>query len=194
MTPPPGASYTARPPAPGFCPESPALAGTGAPAYELKFLLTEPQARQVEAMLRENLALDPHADPTLGAYRVTSVYFDTPQLDCFHEQVVGLVPRFKVRSRLYADSGHCSFEVKLKLRDSSTAVRYAPVDSSWSLRRMARSAPSGSSEGFSMRLPPETWLWALARRSCTRRRSERTWRWDMSDVMRTVRAPLARRG
>ena len=30
-----------------------------------------------------------------------------------------------------------------------------------------------------MRLPPETWLWAVARRSCTRRRSASTWRWDM---------------
>jgi VTC domain len=57
-----------------------------------------------------------------------SVYFDTPQLDCFHEQVVGLVPRFKVRSRLYADSGHCSFEVKLKLRDSSTAKEHGPCE------------------------------------------------------------------
>jgi hypothetical protein len=65
-------------------PESPALTGSGAPAYEVKFLLTEPQAREAEGMLRDHLALDPHADPTLGnAYRVTSVYFDTPNFDVF---------------------------------------------------------------------------------------------------------------
>src|SRR5262245_16404917 len=56
--------------------ESPSLsakcAGAG-PAFELKFLLTESQARQIEDWARQRLALDPHGDPALGgAYQTTS--------------------------------------------------------------------------------------------------------------------------
>ena len=57
-----------------------------------------------------------------------SVYFDTPDLDCFRDQMADRLPRFKVRSRLYVDSGHCSFEVKLKLGDDSTAKQHGPCD------------------------------------------------------------------
>src|SRR5439155_19676557 len=52
------------------------------PAFEVKFLLTTAEAREVEWRLRGGLAPDPHADPRLGgAYRVTSVYFATPASD-----------------------------------------------------------------------------------------------------------------
>jgi hypothetical protein len=77
---------------------SPSLAGPGAAAYELKFLLTEPQVREVEGRLRGHLARDPHADPTLGhAYRVTSVYFDTPRFDVYHRAAGHRVHKFRVR-------------------------------------------------------------------------------------------------
>lgn len=77
--------------------ESPALAGSGAPAYEMKFLLAEPQTREVEAMLRGHLALDPHADPALGAYRVTSVYFDTPAFDVYRRTADHRGHKFRIR-------------------------------------------------------------------------------------------------
>jgi hypothetical protein len=77
--------------------ESPALAGSGAPAYEMKFLLSEPQARAVEAMLRGRLALDPHADPALGGYRVTSVYFDTPAFDVYRRAADHRGHKFRLR-------------------------------------------------------------------------------------------------
>ncbi len=89
---------TGRPTTPGTGPESPALAGFRVPAYELKFLLTEAQAGEVEAMLRDHLALDPHADPTLGsAYRVTSVYFDTPRFDVYHRAAGHRTHKFRLR-------------------------------------------------------------------------------------------------
>ena len=54
------------------------------PAFEVKFLLTKAEAQEVERRLRGRLAPDPHADPALGgAYRVTSVYFDTPNFDVY---------------------------------------------------------------------------------------------------------------
>jgi hypothetical protein len=57
----------------------------------------------------------------LFAYR--SVYFDTPDLRCFHDHAAGRQPRFKARTRLYRDSGLCHFEVKLKRNSDETDKR-----------------------------------------------------------------------
>ncbi|HEX2231884.1 MAG TPA: polyphosphate polymerase domain-containing protein [Thermoleophilaceae bacterium] len=54
-------------------------------------------------------------------FSYSSVYFDTPDLLCFREHVEGRVPRFKVRSRAYHESGVCSFEVKVKVDEDETA-------------------------------------------------------------------------
>ncbi len=107
--------------APGTAHESPALA---APAYEVKFLLTEPQAREVEAMLRGHLALDPHADPTLGtAYRVTSVYFDTPALDVYRRTPGHRVHKFRLRR--YGSDPTAYLERKSKRRGQVSKHRTA---------------------------------------------------------------------
>src|SRR4051812_12179452 len=63
----------------------PGTAADGATAYEVKFLLTEPQAEEVVARVSGKLALDPYADPALGnAYLTTSVYTDTSAFDVFY--------------------------------------------------------------------------------------------------------------
>ena len=80
--------------------ESPSLGspdGAG-PAYELKFLLDEARAQAVEAWARQRLTPDPHGDPALGgAYRTTSLYFDTPGLDVFHRSPSYRRRKFRVR-------------------------------------------------------------------------------------------------
>nr|MDQ3588538.1 VTC domain-containing protein [Actinomycetota bacterium] len=43
-----------------------------------------------------------------------SVYFDTSDLLCFRQHVENERPRFKTRSRLYAATRACVFEVKVK--------------------------------------------------------------------------------
>lgn len=43
-----------------------------------------------------------------------SVYFDTPALQSYRSAAHGRRRRFKVRTRTYADSGECVFEVKVK--------------------------------------------------------------------------------
>jgi len=48
------------------------------------------------------------------AFEYESVYLDTPELVCFRQHVEDRQPRFKVRSRLYASSGDCVLEVKVK--------------------------------------------------------------------------------
>jgi hypothetical protein len=99
--------------------ESPSLFAGGssaadAPAaYELKFLLTEDQARAVAESLRGKLAPDPHADAALGgAYRTTSVYTDTPDFDVFRR--VGEYATSKCRVRRYGNAGPVFLERKDK--------------------------------------------------------------------------------
>jgi hypothetical protein len=80
--------------------ESPSLATRDeeGPAFELKFLLDENRAREVESWARERLVPDPHRDPTLdGAYRTTSLYCDTPELDVYHRRPKYRRSKFRVR-------------------------------------------------------------------------------------------------
>ena len=79
--------------------ESPSLTGDGpGPAYELKFLLDEAVALEVEDWGRARLTLDPHGDPALGgAYRTTSLYFDTPALDAYRRAGIHRLHKFRVR-------------------------------------------------------------------------------------------------
>jgi hypothetical protein len=81
--------------------ESPALLASNdspIPAYEMKFLLTESEAKAVEHRLVDCMTIDPHADPTLAnAYRVTSIYFDTPRLDVYHRTDGYRVHKFRIR-------------------------------------------------------------------------------------------------
>jgi hypothetical protein len=56
-----------------------------------------------------------------------SVYFDTPDLRCFHDHVNGVRPRFKARTRLYQETGACFFEVKVRQEDDMVK-RQLPYD------------------------------------------------------------------
>jgi VTC domain len=84
--------------------------------YELKFVLDETQAQAVMAWARENMARDPYADPAMDyAYRVVSLYFDTPQMDVFFRR--GSFKRTKYRVRRYGDQPFLYLERKSKSRD-----------------------------------------------------------------------------
>jgi hypothetical protein len=102
----------------GPAPESPSLfaaGSSGPPAFEVKFLLTEVQARAVEAALRPHLAPDPHADPARGSYLTTSLYTDTPAFDVFHRR--GPLGRRKYRVRAYGAGATAFLERKAKRGD-----------------------------------------------------------------------------
>lgn len=95
--------------------ESPALyrEATNVRAYEVKFLLPEAEAREVERRLRPRLALDPHVDPAVGdSYRVTSVYFDTENFDVFRKS--DGYRRRKFRIRRYGNAATVFLEQKSK--------------------------------------------------------------------------------
>src|SRR5262245_29283576 len=85
-------------------------------SYELKFRVAPAQAQDVEAWARQHMALDPHADEALGnAYAIRSIYFDTPELDVFHQR-----PRYKRRKfrlRRYGTERGVFLERKAKSGD-----------------------------------------------------------------------------
>src|SRR5262245_32431301 len=108
----------------GYQAPSPALtasAGLEAPAYELKFLLTEAQAAAVELRARDKMVSDPHADPTGANYRTTSIYCDTAQLDVYHRR--GLYKRRKHRLRRYGRAPWVFLERKTKWGDRVKKLR-----------------------------------------------------------------------
>jgi hypothetical protein len=100
---------------------SPSLFGPGseadaATAFEVKFLLSEDQVREVVARVADRLALDAYADPALGnAYLTTSVYTDTPGFDVFY-RTEGY-NRDKFRVRRYGLAGPVFVERKTKNGD-----------------------------------------------------------------------------
>lgn len=81
-------------------------------------------------LLLDALATDHEALEIDGrrAFAYESVYFDTPDLRAFHDHVADRRPRFKVRSRLYADQGACSFEVKAKRPGGEMVKESLPMD------------------------------------------------------------------
>jgi hypothetical protein len=94
----------------------PSAEAGGETAFEVKFLLTEEQAREIVANVEGALALDPYADPALGnAYLTTSLYTDTPGFDVFY-RAAGY-DRDKFRVRRYGVSGPVFVERKTKNGD-----------------------------------------------------------------------------
>ncbi|MBI3469585.1 MAG: polyphosphate polymerase domain-containing protein [Planctomycetes bacterium] len=99
--------------------------GDRAPAYELKFLLPEAHAPRVEDWAATHLVPDPHAEPRLGnAYRVTSLYLDTPRLDVFHRCPPN--QRRKLRLRGYCSSAALFLEQKTR-RGDRVRKRRTPI-------------------------------------------------------------------
>src|SRR5881397_2180157 len=88
----------------------------GTRAFELKFLVSEAKAREVQAWVASRMQLDPHGDPALGhAYRISTLYCDTPDLSVYHR--APLYGRRKFRVRRYGDSPGVFLERKTKWGD-----------------------------------------------------------------------------
>ncbi len=84
--------------------------------YELKYVLTAEQAAAVRVDLASYVAPDEHGDAQ-GAYRITSLYYDTPDYRAYWDKLEGHEVRRKVRVRTYGDTmadGHeaCYLEIK----------------------------------------------------------------------------------
>ncbi|WP_223184228.1 polyphosphate polymerase domain-containing protein [Streptomyces sp. CBMA152] len=61
------------------------------------------------------------------AFRYHSVYYDTPGLRSFHDHRQGRRLRFKIRERVYEDTGERQFEIKLKGCRGDTVKHRRPL-------------------------------------------------------------------
>ncbi|MCM1542614.1 MAG: polyphosphate polymerase domain-containing protein [Blautia sp.] len=68
--------------------------------HELKFLCGEGELRLLERRIRNICALDSHVGEN-GRYTIRSLYFDTYDDQCFHENEAGVDQRKKYRIRIY---------------------------------------------------------------------------------------------
>jgi hypothetical protein len=134
--------------------ESPSLfapGGDGPPAFELKFLLTEDQARAIEARAARRLTLDPHADPALGnAYQTTSVYTDTPHFEVLSR--AGTLGRRKYRVRRYGAGEPVFLERKTKSGDRVRKRRSAVPAVELAALTTPESAPDWAGNWFHRQL------------------------------------------
>lgn len=80
---------------------------------EVKFLLPAEKIEAVLGWMRSQMQPDPHGGGSAGdAYRVESLYFDTPGFDVYHRR--GSFGRAKFRIRRYGEAAEVFLERKLK--------------------------------------------------------------------------------
>jgi len=102
-------------------------------AFELKFVIAEEVAREVQRWAAQHLEADPYADLRTGMYETTTLYLDTPALD-----VLNRTPGFrrrKFRMRRYGDSGPIHLERKSRSKD--TVRKRRTTISEFELSRLA---------------------------------------------------------
>jgi hypothetical protein len=68
--------------------------------FELKYVVTLGEARRIKAALADYLVPDEHGAEG-GRYRLSSLYYDSPDLRCYREKEDGIRFRRKLRIRHY---------------------------------------------------------------------------------------------
>lgn len=119
--------------------------------YELKFRVPDHLADQALVWVRDHLPPDPHADPARGdGYRITTLYFDTPALDVFHQ--FGPDRRRKYRLRRYGAETLLYLERKLKSDGRVRKFRSAIPEEEIALLGGGTAHPDWSGDWFRRRL------------------------------------------
>lgn len=84
--------------------------------HEYKYVCNAQENAVAKARVRGILKPDSHVNES-GAYRIRSLYFDTPGDDCFYENQDGVDVRDKYRIRIYdGNASHITLEKKSKVR------------------------------------------------------------------------------
>jgi hypothetical protein len=86
--------------------------------HEYKYFVPFDQLDRLRRRIAPFVALDPYAREHGGQYTVRSIYFDTPEMECYFQKVTGVNRRNKVRLRGYNAGGGESrvfFEIKKKV-------------------------------------------------------------------------------
>jgi hypothetical protein len=100
--------------------------------YEYKYLVPYEKLKRLRELIGPFMKLDGFAQKNGGEYTVRSIYFDTPDLECYAQTRQGVKRRNKVRLRGYNDGDAQSlvfFEIKKKvdepLHKNRAALTYA---------------------------------------------------------------------
>ena len=108
--------------------------------FELKYIIRADERDAIREDLAKNMKLDKHSDAG-GNYRVTSLYYDSPEASCFWSKVEGIKYRRKVRVRVYghhADDDAQPVMVEIKQRINRTVQKrrvVTPLTAGYSLCR-----------------------------------------------------------
>jgi hypothetical protein len=117
-------------------------------AYEIKFLIPAAQAAEIREWARERLGPDPNAEGGGDLYRITSLYYDTPEFAVFHH--AGSHGRAKYRIRRYDSAATVFLERKLRAHSVVTKRRtVVPLDD---LHRLAECDPDWRGNWFRRRV------------------------------------------
>lgn len=97
------------------------------PSFEHKFLFARCHRPAVESFLQYSLK----PDPSFQRGRISSVYYDTPALDLYHEKRASTYLKSKVRVRWYGDAAKsqsndvsCWLELKSKIGGTRQKQRF----------------------------------------------------------------------
>lgn len=89
--------------------------------YELKYTVTESQARAVRDYIRPLFSLDRHASPEQNGYIVNNVYLDTPSLRFYYDTRFRQETRLKPRVRYYGRQPDSFVVLEVKHRHNNVS-------------------------------------------------------------------------
>ncbi|MCW5808786.1 MAG: polyphosphate polymerase domain-containing protein [Deltaproteobacteria bacterium] len=94
---------------------------------EYKYLVDEDLVERIRRHIAGVCAVDAHAAPTGGRYRIDTLYLDTPRLDSYRATVEDAGDRYKLRVRGYpsAPESPVFFEVKRRAGETIHKTRAA---------------------------------------------------------------------
>lgn len=88
--------------------------------HEYKYLIDKMESAVLKTRVSSLLTPDRHTQAG-GAYRIRSLYFDSPYDHCYYENESGIGERDKYRIRIYnGDAGHIVLEKKSKKRQMTS--------------------------------------------------------------------------
>lgn len=104
--------------------------------FELKYILSIQQAEAIMQDLAAQTLPDAHSGP--DGYRISSLYYDSPELDFFWDKIEGVKFRRKIRVRIYpqVDKAPETAMVEIKQRINKTVQKrrlILPLDQAYRL-------------------------------------------------------------
>ncbi len=95
------------------------------PYCEIKFLPDHTQISNLKKFLKNLTIPDNHG--TNGAYEILSIYYDTPDLEFFHDKIMGIEEKTKIRLRFYRNNHNENWHdggIEVKCRSGQTVCKH----------------------------------------------------------------------